>query len=183
MDANEKRFYTTEREAEIESFCSALGLLPLADRLGLLEQAIRRLRFEERWQLLGPNQREHATGIRLSSQELEQLNACKTEKARSTRLREYSRIQYFRECFWLAYLSGESARPPVDFALGDPCMVPTATEIEWALEIEKHFRVNHEKTYLKVLNGLPMSRRVTEQEICDGCILTGVFVQVVFQSV
>ncbi len=50
-------------------------------------------------------------------------------------------------------------------------------DIDWALSVEKNLKPEHRAKYLEYLNNKPMSLRKTDQEIRDGCILTGLFVR------
>lgn len=49
-------------------------------------------------------------------------------------------------------------------------MRPPQDHIDEALRIESE--VTNSYLYLECLNGLPMSKRTTDQELRDGCILT-----------
>ena len=56
-------------------------------------------------------------------------------------------------------------------------MTTPQKDIDWALSIEKGLQDNELTLYLEIMNGLRMSKRKTEKEIRDGCILTGMFVR------
>ncbi len=51
-------------------------------------------------------------------------------------------------------------------------MRPPQADIDEALRIEAEVPEATRALYLECLNGLPMSRRVSDQELRDGCILT-----------
>lgn len=51
-------------------------------------------------------------------------------------------------------------------------MRPPEEDIQAALEVERSVGEEELDLYLSCLNELPMSQRVTDQELRDGCILT-----------
>lgn len=51
-------------------------------------------------------------------------------------------------------------------------MRPLEDDIRAALEVEESVGAEEMDLYLECLNELPMSRRATDQELRDGCILT-----------
>jgi hypothetical protein len=50
-------------------------------------------------------------------------------------------------------------------------------DIDWALRVEKSVTDANREVYLDYLNQKPMSERTADQEVRDGCILTGLFVR------
>ena len=56
-------------------------------------------------------------------------------------------------------------------------MTPQA-DIDWALQVEKTVKWPTEaELYLECMNNFPMHERTREEDIRNGCILTGVFVR------
>lgn len=51
-------------------------------------------------------------------------------------------------------------------------MRPPQADIDEALRIEVEVPAGAQVLYLECLNGVPMSKRITDQELRDGCILT-----------
>jgi len=51
--------------------------------------------------------------------------------------------------------------------------------IESAFAVERSVLSKNLDLYMECMNNKPMSKRVTDQEIRDGCILTGVYLTVV----
>lgn len=51
-------------------------------------------------------------------------------------------------------------------------MKPSEEDIEKAREIEKTLGVQYSKLYNNCLNNKPMSKRVSDLDLRDGCILT-----------
>lgn len=51
-------------------------------------------------------------------------------------------------------------------------MQPEREHIEAALQIERNVPKHLQALYMECMNNLPMSKRTTDQELRDGCILT-----------
>ena len=58
-------------------------------------------------------------------------------------------------------------------------MITPQEDIEYARWVESKAQQYDINLYMKCMNNLPMSERKTNQEIRDGCILTGVFVRII----
>ena len=54
-------------------------------------------------------------------------------------------------------------------------MRPPQEHIERALRVECSIEPDEKSNYLEIMNQLPMSQRTTDQQLHDGCILTGIF--------
>lgn len=54
-------------------------------------------------------------------------------------------------------------------------MKPPQEHIDHALAVEKTVRPHEMSRYLEYLNNKPMSKRTTDQQLRDGCILTMLF--------
>lgn len=52
---------------------------------------------------------------------------------------------------------------------------PPQKHIDRALRVEESIKSYERDNYLKIMNHLPMSQRTRDQELHDGCILTGIF--------
>ncbi len=60
----------------------------------------------------------------------------------------------------------------------DDYLRPPQKDIDLALSIEKEVKPEEMADYLDCMNDKPMSKRVTNRELRDGCILThGVYIQ------
>jgi hypothetical protein len=54
---------------------------------------------------------------------------------------------------------------------------PPKNDIDWAISVEKSIKPDEMATYLEYMNNKKMSQRTSNQELRDGCILTGLFVR------
>lgn len=97
-----------------EAFCQKLDQMPEGSaRIDAIDDAIHRLQFERRWQLLSPMQVKHMCDESLTDGERAALDACRTEREREERIDMYARARYFRRCAWQQYLNGYDSSPPV----------------------------------------------------------------------
>ena len=97
-----------------EDFC--VGLDQIEDkpkRIELIDDAIHRLNFERRWQLLTPEQIKHMCDESLSQAESDAIGKANGQKRYDELVTMYARSRYFRRCAWMCYLNGETNEPPI----------------------------------------------------------------------